>query len=60
MKTKAQKWGNSLAVRIPRGIVQKIGLKPDTALTIKVRKGQIVLVPAEESGQSRITVSAIS
>ena len=50
MKTKAQKWGNSLAVRIPRGIAEEVGLKPNAALTIEVRKGRIVLVPAKESG----------
>lgn len=51
MKTKAQKWGNSLAVRIPRNVVQEIGLKPQDALTIEVQKGRIVLVPAEKAGK---------
>ena len=48
MKTKAQKWGNSLAVRIPRNVVQEIGLKPQDDLTIEVQKGRIVLVPAKK------------
>ncbi len=51
MKTKAQKWGNSLAVRIPRNVVQEIGLKPQDTLTIEVQKGRIVLVPAEKAGE---------
>ncbi len=51
MKTKAQKWGNSLAVRIPRNVVQEIGLHPNDALTIEVQKGRIVLVPAEKGGR---------
>jgi len=51
MKTKAQKWGNSLAVRIPRNVVQEIGLKPQDALTIEVQKGRIVLVPTEKTGK---------
>lgn len=51
MKTKAQKWGNSLAVRIPRGVAQEVGLKPDDSLTIEVRKGRIVLVPAKPSSR---------
>lgn len=51
MKTKAQKWGNSLAVRIPRNVVQEIGLKPQDDLTIEVQKGRIVLVPAEKVGK---------
>jgi antitoxin MazE len=51
VKTKAQKWGNSLAVRIPRNVVQEIGLKPQDALTIEVQKGRIVLVPMEKAGK---------
>jgi len=50
MKTKAQKWGNSLAVRIPRGVVEEVGLKPHDALTIEVKKGRIVLVPVGKTG----------
>ena len=46
MKTKAQKWGNSLAVRVPRGIAQEAGLHPDDALEVKVVQGKIVLTPA--------------
>lgn len=46
MKTKAQKWGNSLAVRVPRGIVEEAGLKAETPLEVEVIKGKIVLTPA--------------
>ncbi len=52
MKTKAQKWGNSLAVRIPRGVVEEVGLKPHDALTIEVKKGRIVLVPVVPAGKT--------
>lgn len=47
MKTKAQKWGNSLAVRVPRGIAEEAGLKPDDALEVEVVRGKIVLTPAK-------------
>lgn len=46
MKTKAQKWGNSLAVRLPRPVVQQVGIKPDDSLEIQVSKGRVVLTPA--------------
>jgi antitoxin MazE len=46
MKTKAQKWGNSLAVRLPRPVAQQAGIKPDDSLEIQVSKGRVVLTPA--------------
>ncbi len=45
MKTKAQKWGNSLAVRLPRPVAQQAGIKPDDPLEIQVSKGRVVLTP---------------
>ena len=45
MKTTAQKWGNSLAIRVPKSIAQQAGLKVKDALDIEVRKGTLVLTP---------------
>lgn len=45
MKTKAQKWGNSLAVRVPRGVGEQVGLKTGDVVEIAVVKGSIVLTP---------------
>ena len=45
MKTTAQKWGNSLAVRIPKGIAQQAGLKVNDDLDIEVKKGALILKP---------------
>ena len=39
MKTTAQKWGNSLAIRVPKSIAQQAGLKVKDDLDIEVRKG---------------------
>jgi antitoxin MazE len=46
MKTKAQNWGNSLAVRVPRGLSEQAGLKAGDVVEIAVVKGSIVLTPA--------------
>jgi antitoxin MazE len=43
MKTTAQKWGNSLAIRVPKSIAQQAGLKVKDDLDIEVRKGALVL-----------------
>ena len=46
MRTKAQKWGNSLAFRVPKGIAEEAGVKTDDVLEIEVKEGNIVLIPA--------------
>jgi antitoxin MazE len=43
MKTAAQKWGNSLAIRVPKSIALQAGLKVKDTLNIEVRKGALVL-----------------
>ena len=45
MKTTAQKWGNSLAIRVPKSIALQAGLKVKDALDIEVRKGVVLLRP---------------
>ena len=36
MRTKAQKWGNSLAVRIPKAIADQAGVRADDEVEIEV------------------------
>jgi len=46
MKTEAQKWGNSLAVRVPKGIAKQAGVAVNDILDIEVAdSGVIVLKP---------------
>jgi antitoxin MazE len=45
MKTSAQKWGNSVAVRVPKSIVEKAGVRPRDSFDIDVVRGNIVLKP---------------
>jgi len=46
MITKVQKWGNSLAVRIPRSVAEDTHLGSGKAVEIVARDGQIVIAPA--------------
>ncbi|MBZ8181130.1 AbrB/MazE/SpoVT family DNA-binding domain-containing protein [Oscillatoria salina] len=39
------KWGNSLAIRIPKNIAEKINLKEGTAISITVTDNNIVITP---------------
>jgi antitoxin MazE len=41
MLTKIQKWGNSLAVRIPQTLAEEIGIEDGTSVKIWVSGGQI-------------------
>lgn len=48
MITKVQKWGNSLAVRIPRSVVEDTQLSSGKTVHLAVRDGQIVIAPIRQ------------
>ena len=45
MTTSVQKWGNSLAVRIPKGVADEIGLAEDTPVELSIAGGVITITP---------------
>ncbi len=45
MKTTAQKWGNSLAIRVPKSVAVQVGLKAQDDLEIEVQDGNVLLKP---------------
>jgi len=54
------KWGNSLAVRIPKGIAEQARMKEGDAVVIKAAKGKIEVrraerIPSLEELVARIT-----
>ncbi len=46
MRATIAKWGNSLAVRLPRSIAQDINLSPGSAVELRVEGGSVVMTPA--------------
>ncbi len=52
MRTRIQKWGNSLAVRIPRPFAEESNLREDSAVDISLRNGNLVVVPLVEPAPS--------
>ena len=48
-KTKLQKWGNSLAVRIPSDIVRQLKLERGSELTVEIKEDVILVKPAKEN-----------
>lgn len=48
MKTKVQRWGNSLAVRIPKTFAEEVGLKDDSPVEMRLFKGGLIVEPSPE------------
>ena len=48
MKTRVQKWGNSLALRIPKPFASEIGLERNSTVEISLVDGRLVVAPVVE------------
>jgi antitoxin MazE len=46
METVIKKWGNSLALRIPKPLADEVGLEEDSAVDLFLEEGKLVIVPA--------------
>jgi antitoxin MazE len=49
MEANVQKWGNSLAVRIPRPFAAEIGIEEGSEVDVVVEDGGIVVRPRREA-----------
>jgi antitoxin MazE len=45
MKTRVQKWGNSLAVRIPKAFAVEAGLREDASVEMSLVEGGLIVQP---------------
>ena len=48
MRTRVQKWGNSLALRIPKSFASEAGLREDSAVDLSVVQGKLIIQPQSE------------
>jgi antitoxin MazE len=48
MKTTVRKWGNSLAVRIPKAISEELGIDDRTEVEMEARDGLLILEPRQQ------------
>lgn len=48
MSVKIQKWGNSLGVRIPKTVIEKVNLSENSEVEIESKNGTIVIFPAKK------------
>jgi antitoxin MazE len=49
MKTRVQKWGNSLGVRIPKSFAGEIGIGRNSSIQMMIEEGAIMIVPEREA-----------
>lgn len=52
MQTKIKKWGNSLALRIPKLLALDANLKINKVVDISIDKGSIIITPIDEKEYS--------
>jgi antitoxin MazE len=48
MRTRIRKWGNSLALRIPKSFATEVGLDLDAPVDVSLVDGKLVVTPAIE------------
>ena len=48
MQVRVQKWGNSLAVRIPKPLAEDAEVKEGTILNLAVSEGKVIAVPVKK------------
>lgn len=49
MKARVQKWGNSLALRIPRALALEVGLSTESSIEMTLVEGKLVIVPLADT-----------
>ncbi len=49
MITRVQKWGNSLALRIPKSFADEVGLQTDSSVEVSLADGKLVVAPVTKS-----------
>jgi antitoxin MazE len=45
MKTRVQKWGNSLALRIPKSFAIEVGIQRETSVEVSLANGKLIITP---------------
>ena len=52
MRTRVQKWGNSLALRIPKSFAVEVGLQKETSVEVSLANGKLVVTPVAKPKMS--------
>ncbi|MBI1814244.1 MAG: AbrB/MazE/SpoVT family DNA-binding domain-containing protein [Deltaproteobacteria bacterium] len=60
MRSQVAKWGDSLAVRIPKAIAREAGLVPGTTVQMTAAEGRVLIAPAAPHYNLRGLVTRIT
>ncbi len=60
MRTKVQKWGNSLAVRIPKPFAEGAGLKASSEVDVSLKEGEVRLTPVRSRWMLRQLLAGVT
>ena len=52
MQTKVQKWGNSLALRIPKSFALNMNIKQNELVDLSIGDGKLIITPITEKEYS--------
>ena len=58
METRVEKWGNSLALRIPKPLAAEVGLEDSSPVDLSLMDGRLVITPVVEPELSLATLLA--
>lgn len=48
MQAVIRKWGNSLGLRIPAGLLAELGLSENATVDLRVQEGNLIVVPGRQ------------
>ena len=48
IKTRIQKWGNSLALRIPKSFAVEAGIEEDSSVELSLDKGKLIIISSQK------------
>jgi len=45
MRTRIQKWGNSIALHIPKSFATEVGIQRETSVDVSLADGKLIIMP---------------
>lgn len=48
MKAQLKKWGNSLALRVPTGLLAELNLSENSTVDLRVEDGKLIIAPMQK------------
>jgi antitoxin MazE len=59
VRVRVRKWGNSLAIRIPKPFAAEVRIGPGAAVELSVRDGELVASPAARRYTLRVLLGGV-